>query len=383
MSSAQERTERATPKRRRDARKRGEVARSRELLTAAVMIAGLAALWIFGEGIAARCVALMRGGLSIDPALLAQPARLPSLFGEALVSSLWALLPLLIAVLAAALLAPALIGGLVFAPAALKLDFTRLNPMSGLGRIFSMNSLVELGKALLKFGLLAGIAGLFLWLSHREFLELGLEDPRAGLGHGLQLLLRCANWLMGGLLLLAAIDAPYQLFRHLKQLRMTRQEVREEMKESEGRPEVKARIRQLQQQLSSRRMMEQVPKADVIVTNPTHYAVALQYSAGSMRAPKLVAKGADHIAAVIRELAVQHRIPIVSAPPLARALYRSTGLEQEIPAPLYEAVAQVLSYIYRLRQWRSGPAPQPPRIETVPGGEPDPPPGQQGVHRAA
>lgn len=369
--ASQERSEQATPKRRREARKRGDVPRSRELLTAAVLAAGLLALWSFGSGIAQRCAALMRSGLGFDPAVLQTPERLPALFGQALVGSLWAILPLLIAVLAAALLAPALIGGWVFAPAAVKLDFSRLNPVTGFGRIFSMNSLVELGKALLKFVLLGGITALFLWVSHGEFLQLGQEDPRAGLGHGLRLVLQCAAWLLGGLLALAAIDAPYQWLVYQRKLRMTRQEVREELKESEGRPEVKAKVRQLQQQMASKRMLEKVPTADVIVTNPTHYAVALQYQAESMRAPKVLAKGADHIAAVIRELATQHRIPIVSAPPLARALYRSTGLDQEIPATLYEAVAPVLTYIYRLRQYRGGPRPQPPQIAEVPGGEPD------------
>lgn len=374
QGSSQEKTERATPKRLREARKRGDLPRSRELTTAAVMAAGLLALWVSGGAIAQRCLVLMREGLRIDPAVLAAPQRLPALFGEALVSSLWVLLPLMVALLGAVFAAPMLLGGLNFSVEALKPDFGRLNPVAGFGRIFSKNSLMELLKALLKFALLGGIAALFLWMAHGEFLQLAKEDPRAGIGHGLSLLLRCSFWLLGGLLLLAFIDAPYQWLSYQKKMRMTRQQVREEMKESEGRPEVKARIRQLQQQAASRRMMEQVPNADVIVTNPTHYAVALQYKAGDMRAPKVIAKGADVLAATIRELAAEHRIPIVSAPPLARALYRSTKLDQEIPAQLYEAVAQVLTYIYRLRQWRSGPPPQLAPIVDVPGGEPDPVP---------
>ncbi|HSV44392.1 MAG TPA: flagellar biosynthesis protein FlhB [Ramlibacter sp.] len=371
-SSSQEKTERATPKRQREARKRGDVPRSRELGTAMVLAAGVAALWLSGEAIARRCMALMRQGLSIDAALLDAPERLPALFGQALVSSLWMLLPLMIALLVAVFAGPMLLGGFNFSAESLTPSFSRLNPIAGLGRIFSKNSLVELGKALLKFALLGGIAAIFLWLAHGQFMQLSLEDPRAGIGHGLSLVLHCAVWLLGGLLALAFIDAPYQWLTYQKKLRMTRQEVREEMKEAEGRPEVKAKIRQLQQQMASRRMMEQVPLADVIVTNPTHYAVALQYKAGEMRAPKVLAKGADLIATTIRELAAEHRIPIVSAPPLARALFRSAELDQEIPPTLYEAVAQVLTYIYRLRQWRSGPAPQPPQVGDVPGGEPDP-----------
>ena len=376
MSEAggQEKTERATPKRQREARKRGDIPRSRELATAAVLAVGVAALWAFGGAIARHCASLMREGLTIDPAVLESPQRLPALFGEALVASLWVLMPLMIALMGAVFAAPVLLGGFNFSVEALKPDFGRLNPVTGMGRIFSKNSLMELLKALLKFALLGGIAGLFLWLSHGEFTGLSLEDPRAGIGHGLNLVLHCAIWLLGGLLLLAFIDAPYQWLAYQKKLRMTRQEVREEMKESEGRPEVKARIRQLQHQMSSRRMMEQVPTADVIVTNPTHYAVALKYAAGEMRAPKVIAKGADEIAATIRALAAELRIPVVSAPPLARALYRSTKLDQEIPAQLYEAVAQVLTYIYRLRQWRNGPPPTLPPVVDVPGGEPDPVP---------
>jgi len=182
------------------------------------------------------------------------------------------------------------------------------------------------------------------------------------------------GWLALGLGVIAALDVPWQWFRHGKELRMTRQEVRDEYKQSEGRPEVKAKIRQAQQAMSRRRMMDAVPTADVIVTNPTHYAVALRYSSDRMRAPKVVAKGADVIAAAIRDLAREHRVPIVSAPPLARALYRSVAIDQEIPAALFQAVAQVLSYVYQLRRWRAGtPAPVVPEVGDLPGGEIDPP----------
>lgn len=373
-SSSQEKTEKATPKRQRQARERGEVPRSRELLTATIVAAGVLCLMAFGGHMANQAAGLMRSGLSIDPALLDDPGQLSTAFGRMLVQSLWLILPLLIAALVATLAAPVLLGGWNVSAQAMKPDFGRVNPLKGLGRIFSANALVELGKALLKFGLLGGIAALFIWVSFGEFLQLALEDPASGMGHGVALVLRCFGWLFGGLLLIALIDAPYQWMAHQKKMRMTRQEVREEMKESEGRPEVKAKIRQLQMQMSQRRMMEKVPTADVIVVNPTHYAVALQYSAGKMRAPKVVAKGADHIAFLIRELGKQHKIPVLSAPPLARALYRGTELDQEIPAGLYETVAQVLGYVYRLRQWKGGPMPPVPQIGDVPGGEPDPAP---------
>ena len=179
-------------------------------------------------------------------------------------------------------------------------------------------------------------------------------------------------WMGGGLLLIAAVDVPWQLWHHAQQLRMTKQEVREEFQQSEGKPEVKSRIRRVQQEFSRGRMMEAVPKADVIVTNPTHYAVALQYQQGKDRAPRVVAKGVDVIAQQIRELARQHRVPLVEAPPLARALYRSCELEAEIPGPLYQAVAQVLSYVYQLRDIGRGDKPAPPKIaEDLPNGQPD------------
>jgi len=199
-------------------------------------------------------------------------------------------------------------------------------------------------------------------------------DPVSAMAAAGSIIMSLLGWLALGLGVIAVLDVPWQWYRHGKELRMTRQEVRDEFKQSEGRPEVKAKIRQVQQALARRRMMDAVPTADVIVTNPTHYAVALRYSADRMRAPKVVAKGADVIAAAIRDLAREHRIPIVSAPPLARALYRSVALDQEIPAALFQAVAQVLSYVYQLRRWRAGtPAPLPPEIGDLPGGEVDPP----------
>ena len=164
-------------------------------------------------------------------------------------------------------------------------------------------------------------------------------------------------WLGGGLLLIAAVDVPWQLLHHAQQLKMSKQEIKEEMQQSEGKPEVKGRIRQLQQAFARGRMMEAVPTADVIVTNPTHYAVALKYAAGKDRAPRVVAKGADVIAQQIRELASAHRVPLIEAPPLARALYRSCDIDAEIPGALYQAVAQVLSYVYQLRDWQRGERP--------------------------
>ncbi|MFA5940090.1 MAG: flagellar biosynthesis protein FlhB [Sinimarinibacterium sp.] len=378
-NSAADRTERATPKRIREARKRGEIARSRELASFVVVGGGVLTLIAFSGDLAGSAAAWMQRALTPDLGILDRPQDLAGYLGQLTAGGFALALPLLIVGLLAALVAPLLLGGWNLSPEALKLDLDRVNPLKGLGRLFSSNSLVELGKALLKVAALGGVFVIYLYSHLDELMSLGRESPVAAMGHGLRLALGCLAWMTGGLFLIAAIDAPYQLWSYAKRLRMTKQEVKQEYKEAEGSPEVKGRLRRLQQEVSQRRMMELVPTADVVVVNPSHYAVALKYEAGKMRAPKVVAKGMDLIALTIRELAEKNKVPIVSAPPLARALYRNTELDDEIPANLYAAVAQVLTYIYQLRQWRTRPGPtvtppQPPKVGDVPGGEPDPAP---------
>jgi flagellar biosynthesis protein FlhB len=244
-------------------------------------------------------------------------------------------------------------------------NFTRLSPIAGFGRMFSMRGVVELAKAFAKFGLIALIAAIFLWVKRAELLQLGSEPPAAAISHAITLSGHALLALAGALVLIAAVDVPWQLFQHMKQLRMTRQEIRDELKESEGNPEVKGKIRQIQQDMARRRMMQEVPKADVVVTNPTHFAVALRYDDKRMRAPIVIAKGADAVAARIREVATEHNVPLFEAPPLARALFRSVDLNREVPATLYVAVAQVLTYVYQVRAARQSGAipPAPPTID--------------------
>ncbi len=371
--SAQDRTESATPKRKRDARRRGEVPRSRELGAAAVVGAAAVASLGAGHSIAGGAVRLMRRSLEFDAAALAQPQALPAILGKTWLQALLLCAPLLAACAMAALLAPILLGGWNFSVQALRFDFSRLNPLSGLGRIFSSHGLVELLKGLVKVGWIGGVGAAYLWQHRGVVGGLSAEAVESGIVDGVGVMLGAGGWMAMALLGVASIDVPYQLWSYGKRLRMSKQEVRDEFKRSEGRPEVKARIRRLQMEMVKRRMMEKVPTADVVITNPTHYAVALKYSSSEMRAPRVVAKGTDEIAAVIRDLARQHRIPLVAAPPLARALYRSVELEREIPAALYSAVARVLTYVYQLRDWRGGSRPpQEPELDAVPGGEPDP-----------
>ena len=241
------------------------------------------------------------------------------------------------------------LGGWSFSLKAVSFKWEKLDPIKGLGRVFALKGLMELSKVLAKFALIAGISAGILWSLIDELLGLGSEPVATAIIHVAKLcgwsFLACSS----GLIIIALIDAPFQLWQHNKQLKMTKQEIKDENKETDGRPEVKGRIRALQQELSQRRMMEAVPTADVIITNPTHYAVALSYDQFNMKAPVVVAKGADLIAANIRAVAEQHNVAIVSAPPLARALYASTEIDQEIPGGLYVAVATILTYVYQLK----------------------------------
>ncbi|SFF43888.1 flagellar biosynthetic protein FlhB [Fontimonas thermophila] len=375
-TGGQDRTERATPKRLRDARKRGELPRSRELASLIVVGAGVLTLMLLGNAIAHGAARWMQRALSPDPAILEHPDGMIAHLATLLRDGFSIALPLLVAGFAAGVIAPLVLGGWNFSLQALTPRFGRIDPLKGLGRMFSGASLVELLKTVLKAGLLGAIAAVYVYTHLDHLMVLGREATESAIAHGLGLALGALAWLGAGLLLIAAIDAPHQLWSYARRLRMTRQEVRQEYKEAEGSPEVKGRLRRLQQEVAQRRMMDAVPTADVVVVNPSHYAVALKYESGRMRAPRVVAKGVDLIALTIRELAGRHKVPIVSAPPLARALYRSTRLGDEIPANLYAAVAQVLTYIYQLRNWRSqtGPAgrpPAPPVIGDVPGGEAD------------
>ena len=360
-----ERTEQPTEKRLRDAREKGNIPRSRELATAAVFGAGVLAVSNMAPALARESMGWMKVALAPDARLLGHPEQLLGHMGALMLKLLVVVAPIAAICVLAGLVGPVLLGGLQFSSKSLMPDFKRLNPMTGLKRQYGPESIAELLKSLLRVALVGGAAILCINMGLDKLLTLmtmPLEQAaRSGLGFTGTLLMATA----AALALLAAIDAPYQKWNHHRKLKMTRQELKDEMKESEGRPEVKGRIRQLQHEMSQRQMMEHVPTADVIVVNPTHYAVALKYEGGKMGAPRVVAKGVDEIAHRIRELAEANRVAIVSSPPLARALYREGNIGQEIPVRLYAAVAQILSYVYQLRAWRSGAAEQPekPAIE--------------------
>jgi flagellar biosynthetic protein FlhB len=360
-----DRTEEPTAKRLEEARREGRVPRSRELTAAAVMVAAGLVLMFAGESIGARLGEVMRDGLSVTRAEAFDEGALQRAFGRSSAAALYAIAPVLLVTLVAALAAPLAIGGWAPSSKPLTPDFKRLSPVDGMRRLFSLRSWVELGKALAKFAVV-GLAGtLVLYFNADRLMGLGGEPIDAAIGHAIALAGQALIALTAAMVLIAAVDVPFQLWQYRQDMRMTREEVRREMKDSEGSPEIKGRIRAIQRELAERRMMEEVPRADVIVVNPTHFAVALRYDDKTMRAPRVVAKGVDLIAARIRELATEHKVPIFEAPPLARALHRSVELGDEIPAGLYVAVAQVLTYIFQLRAAMAGRAPRPqlPKIE--------------------
>lgn len=349
-----DRTEQPSEKRLREARERGDVPRSRELANVAVLGCAVLALKATSAHIGDASRDWMRGALTIDPALLDAPDRLMPHAASMFAGLMLPMVPLLLAALAACLIAPMVMGSLRFAGKALQPDFKRLSPAAGLKRLYGRESLAELVRSLLRVALIGGVGG---WMVYRAF-DVLLSLPGASLevavSEGVGLASSALLAMVAALGLLAAIDVPWQHVQHRSRLKMTKQELRDELKESEGNPEVKARVRQVAREMSRRRMMEAVPTADVVVMNPTHYAVALKYTAGAMRAPRIVAKGVDEMALAIRDAAKAHRVAVVEAPPLARALYRLGKVDQEIPVKLYAAVAQVLSYVYQLRAWVPG-----------------------------
>lgn len=360
-----DRTEEPTPKKLEDARREGRIPRSRELTAAAVMVTAGVVLMMAGDSIGTKLGDLMRGGLTVTREQAFDVTAMGRGFGQMSMAALLAIAPVLLATLVAALAAPLAIGGWAPSSKPLMPDLKRLSPVSGIQRMFGARSWMELGKALAKFGVVAVVATVVLSTSADRLMGLGSEPINTAIGHAITLSGQSLIALTAALVLIAAVDVPFQLVQFRKDMRMTREEVRREHKEAEGSPEVKGRIRALQREIAERRMMEDVPKADVIVVNPTHYAVALRYDDQNMRAPRVVAKGVDLIALRIRELASEHKVPIFEAPPLARALHRHVEIGDEIPSGLYVAVAQVLTYIFQLRAAKAGraPAPERPRID--------------------
>lgn len=362
-----EKTEEPTGRRIEQAREKGQVPQSRELGTFLVLIVGAASLWSTGGWVAERSVAIGRNAFFIDERAVREPAQMLVKLTSTASEALLTFAPILGLLLIAALLSPMILNAWIFSGEKLMPKFERLSPMAGIGRMFSWNSLIELVKALLKAGLVGGVASSLIWSKREEIFSLLMEPLDTGIAHAGNMVMFCFLVLVSTLALVVLIDVPFQLWQYFDKLKMTKDEVKQESKEMQGDPQVKGRIRSLQMEAARRRMMTAIPNADIIVTNPTHYAVALSYKSG-MGAPKVVAKGTGDIALKIREIAAENGVPLVEAPPLARALHRHTELDREIPAALYTAVAEVLAYVYQLTRWKSegGNYPIPPRDLPVP-----------------
>lgn len=353
--SGQDKTEEPTEKRKRDAREKGEIARSKELNTVSVTLAGAGGVLAFGGYLAETLLEMMRMNFSLTREIIVDERSMGAFLLTSGKMAIWAVQPILILLFVISFVAPIVLGGFVFSGSLLQPKFSRMNPLSGIKRMFSMHALTELLKALAKFFVILVVAVAVLASDRQALLSIANEPLEQAIIHSLQVVGWSALWMSAGLLLIAAADAPFQLWQTHKKMKMTKQEVRDEYKDSEGKPEVKQRIRQLQREVSQRRMMAAVPQADVIITNPTHYAVALQYDPeNGNSAPLLLAKGSDFMALKIREIGAEHNIQILESAALARAIYYSTEVEHEIPAGLYLAVAQVLAYVFQIRQYHAG-----------------------------
>jgi len=357
--NSQEKTEEATPRRLEKAREDGQTARSKELATMAVLIAGAGGLLMFGAHLGAALEAIMRDAFTLERSAVFDTRHMSLQLMASAKEAAWALSPILVILLIAAIAGSIGIGGLLFSGKAIAPKLNRMDPIKGLGRMFSARSLIELVKAIAKVGLVMALAVLILNVRTEDLLSIANEPAVPAMEHVLWtlgwsfFLLSCAT------IIIAMIDVPFQIFDHQKKLRMTKQEIKDEYKDSEGKPEVKGKIRQLQREMAQRRMMQDVPTADVVITNPTHYAVALKYDPDSMGAPMVVAKGNDQTAFKIMEIAREHKVEILRTPPLTRAVYHNSDIGEEIPDGLYMAIAQVLAYVFQLRQFRKGRGPKP------------------------
>lgn len=364
--SDEDKTEAPTPHRLEKAREEGQIPRSRELTSLLMLLVGLSVIWMGGETLARQLAAMLSGGLHFDHSIINDPRLTVSFISSLIKQALLALLPLMIGLVMVAIGAPMLLGGVLFSAKSITFNFGKLNPISGVKRLFSSQALAEMLKALMKSTLVGIVTGWYLWHNWPDMLRLISESPLEALGNSLNLVALCGLLIVMGLVPMVGFDVFWQIHSHVKKLRMSRQDIRDEFKDQEGDPHVKGRIRQQQRAAARRRMMADVPKADVIVTNPTHYSVALQYDENKMSAPKVVAKGAGLVALRIREIGNENRIPILEAPPLARALYRHAEIGQQIPGQLYAAVAEVLAWVWQLKRWRTAGGLIPKKPENLP-----------------
>jgi flagellar biosynthetic protein FlhB len=349
-NSGQERTEEATPKKQREAREKGQLARSRELNSLLMLLSSAAALFFLGQYMLKGISEIIESAFVLDRKQLFDTKYMISILTDAVVHSLFAIAPFLIMTVIVAFLSSVLLGGFAFSTQALGFKWEKVDPIKGFKRVFGPQGLMELFKAFAKFSIVVTVVIIVLWMYFEQIVGLSDEPLEHGLAHAAELVLWSFLITSCGLFFVAAVDVPFQIWNHNKQLKMTKQEVKDEYKDTEGKPEVKRRIRETQMAMAQKRMMAEVPKADVVITNPTHYAVALKYDPKKMAAPIVVAKGADLIAAEIRRVATEANVPLMASPALARSIYHTTEIDAPIPEGLYKAVAMVLAYIFQTKQ---------------------------------
>lgn len=359
--SAQEKTEEPTPKRKQKARDEGQIPRSKDFTTFAVLITSTFGLFLFGGIMADSLLRISRENFSPTRDMIFDMNSMVLNLGRSFGDALWSSMPFFACVVIAALVGPTALGGILFSAKSLAPKWNRMDPIAGIKRIVSVRSLVELFKGIGKVLLIIGVAYVLLKAMQNRLLGLSSEPLEQAISHSLQLSLWAAIIMSAATIVISMIDIPFQIWEHQKKMRMSRQDIKDELKDTEGKPEVKSKIRQLQMQMAQSRMMASVPEADVVITNPSHYSVALKYDPNNMGAPILIAKGVDHIALKIREIANAHEIEVMESPPLARAIYHTTEVEQEVPEGLYVAVAQVLAYVFQLRDYRKGGGERPQR----------------------
>ena len=362
MADTHEKTEDPTSKKITDSRKKGQIARSRELSTTLVLVASAIAFLLIGEQVATALYDVMQRMFTLSRDETYDYNHMFQAWGYALEAVTIPVVFILLIAMIGGIYGSIALGGYNFTWESAAPKANKISPIAGFKRMFGMNGLVELLKAIGKFVVVAGMAYVALIIFQDEALHLDLEIYTRNIFHALELIAWALLMLCCALIPIAAIDVPYQSYKHKEEMKMTKQEVKDERKNSEGDPQVKGRIRRLQYQAAARRMMQEVPKADVVVTNPTHFSVALKYDQNGNRAPVVVAKGADELAMHIRKIAAAHGVPIVSSPPLARAIFHTTEADQEIPEKLFMAVAQVLAYVYQVKAFKNGKGKRPPPL---------------------
>jgi flagellar biosynthetic protein FlhB len=353
-TDSQEKTEEPTARRLNKAREEGQVARSVDLSTAILLFTATVFFTFAGQWMFGRISQMFVSQLAFDRKILDKSELLPTHFGQAMLDAFWLVLPFMALLYVLALLAPGLAGGYIFSPKLMLPKWNKLDPIKGLGRMFGLRALIELTKSLLKFLLIAAILWFTVNANIEDLVTLNRMDLNTGIKHAGQIIIDACFWMSMGLVLIALADVPLQKYQVNKQLKMSIQEIKDEMKDAEGRPEVRQQIRRRQREMANNRMMSNVKDADVVITNPSHFAVALVYDPTGDGAPSLVAKGTDDLARRIREEAEAHQVHIFEAPELARALYFTTQLDQSIPEALYHAVAQVIAYVFNLNQSYAG-----------------------------